>query len=640
MKRKHLAVIGVIALLLIPAIFFIFLAPIQIGRIKEEPSQIWVDRLNKASFSRTEYFDERTLVLDYQSENVPEVSIAVSSAAIYRKGSEMIYNPVIIEDEENDAFSRYFELCERNREDIDTADVSNSIIELVETCWLKSDFIILYSDYKNGMAVTPLASYYNIPMVHVNGSAKPVEGLIAKLGCKYAISVGDAPIPKLPTMGISYDSKLSSNEFFLWCLNSNGEASNYVVITNPNDIYNTWGEEGKIPIPGVSATAAQVAAYRNAMIFFADGYQQDELMVNSDDRINYNQMGAEIIVANGYANNTKQLILKASNLTGRYGGSLAYLCIVGDPIGVPFYYEFFEPGGSSTTFEGSNYAASDYYFSDIFDDEKQDISYGRIMARSLTDTSLLCARNLGYGEYCEYNFEKGNDVSQRFYDTFSEDWRENAGIFVGTSKPFPMPGALKHMKKFHYDVLASSGMFVSGEESLRLNDVTAAEMLDKMNYLMYCGHGNYLSWYSNRADYIDAVFINTQKLKPGFAAVMACQTSRTDNLDNPNEHKIALSYLHAGLSGYIGASRLAYGLFKIGDGEQGMLLDTGALYLVDRITMHFAEGGYTIGELLLLARNELLDKFDINGDSSESFEARVTNWEYLLYGDPAWMPVY
>jgi len=441
-------------------------------------------------------------------------------------------------------------------------------------------------------------------------------------------------------MGISYDSDVTLNEFYLWCLESNGESSNYLVVTNPMDVFNTWGETGKIPTAGISMTAAEVAAYRKAMIYFVDGFQQNELGIDFDNGIDYNQMGAEIAVANSYANATKQKVIEAKNLSGSYGGVLEYLALVGDPVAVPFFYEFFDPGDGASKFDGTNYAASDYYFSDIEGDEKQDLAYGRILARSLTDTSLLCVRNLGYDEYCELNFEKGNDVSERFYDTFSENWKENAGVFVGTSKPLPMPGALKHMKKFHYDVLSGAGMFVTGEESLKLNDVTAAEMLDKMNYLMYCGHGNYNSWYSNRADFIDAGFVNTQKLKPGFAAVMACQTSRTDNPDDLNDMKISLSYLHAGLSGYIGASRLAYGLFMVGDGEQGVILDTGALYLVDRITQHFAQDGYTIGELLLLARNDMLDKYDINGGTTEDEEAKITCWEYLLYGDPAWIPVY
>ncbi|UCH88797.1 MAG: hypothetical protein JSV49_11230, partial [Thermoplasmata archaeon] len=637
---KHLYILIIILILLIPAILFIYNGPKEPERGKEAPSEVWVNRLNNANSLRTEYLTERALVISFNGQSSAELSVATSAAAVYRTGSDVLYNPLIIKDGDEDALPRYFELSERSQEDLVTSDVMESSIELAKLCWQKSDFIILYADYQNGLAAVPLASYYNIPMVYINGSASPLNGLIAELECKYAISLENAPLPDIPTMGIGYDTPVSLNEFFLWCLQSNGDSSDYVVLTNPNDIYNTWGEADKIPLAGVSTTAGQVAAYRSAMIYFADGYDQSELGVNFDDYDNYNQMGAEVAVANAYADRIKQLVNTSKNLTEQYGGSLKYLCIVGDPIGMPFHYEFFEPGGSGTTFANTNFAASDYYFSDIEGDEKQDLVYGRILGRSVTDTSLLCVRNLGFAEYSEYAFEKGNDVSERFYDTFSEDWTQNAGVFVGTSKPFPLPGALKHMKKYHYDVLSSSGMFVTGEEALRLNDVTAAEMLDKMNYLMYCGHGNQFSWYSNRADYIDASFVATQKLKPGFAAVMACQTSRTDNLDDTNNNKISLAYIHAGLSGYIGASRLAYGLFKVGDGEQGMLLDTGALYLVDRITNHFTEGTYSTGELLLLARNELMDKFDIHGDSSESFEAKVTVWEYLLYGDPAWMPVY
>ena len=640
MQKKHLAIIFVIILLLVPALLFVSFGPDEVSGGKDQPSNAWVVRLNNAKYQRSEYLSDKALVVAGYAEDSPELAVAASAAAIYRTGTEMNYEPVMITDSDEEALDRYFQLCDRERTELDFSDVTRASVELAELCWLQSDLIIIYSDYGNGLAAVPLAAYYNIPMVYIKNSTEGLSDLLTKLKCKYAISVGDAPLLSIPTLGISYDSEITLNEFYLWCLVSNGDSSNYAVVTNPMDVFNTWGEDGKIPTAGVSMTAAQVAAYRKAMVYFVDGFRQDQLGIEFDDIVNYNQMGAEIAVANVYANATKQKVYEAKNLTERYGGTLEYLTIVGDPIAVPFYYGFFDPGSGSPKFEGTNYAASDYYYADLEGDEKQDIAYGRILARSLTDTSLLCVRNLGYTEFCELNFEKGNDVSERFYDTFSENWQENAGVFVGTSKPLPMPGALKHMKKFHYDVLSGAGMFVTGEESLKFNDVTAAEMLDKMNYIMYCGHGNYFSWYSNRADYIDAQFINTQKLKPGFAAVMACQTSRTDNLDDPNEMKIAHSYLHAGLSGYIGASRLAYGLFKVGDGEQGMLLDTGALYLVDRITQHFAGGGYTIGELLLLARNDMQDKYDINGGSSEEEEAKITCWEYLLYGDPAWSPVY
>jgi hypothetical protein len=194
------------------------------------------------------------------------------------------------------------------------------------------------------------------------------------------------------------------------------------------------------------------------------------------------------------------------------------------------------------------------------------------------------------------------------------------------------------MKKYHYDVLTRAGMFVTGEESLRLNDVTAAETLDKMNYLMYCGHGNSNSWACNYVDRIDAAFVATQKLKPGLAAVMACDTGRVDNLDDASDYKCSLAFIHAGLNAYIGATRLAYGLFKGGDGEQGGLLDTGALYLIDRITDNFANSGLSSGQLLMVARNEMIDKYGTDPDDTYGMESLICMWEYVLYGDPAWMP--
>ena len=261
------------------------------------------------------------------------------------------------------------------------------------------------------------------------------------------------------------------------------------------------------------------------------------------------------------------------------------------------------------------------------------------MGQSLTDISLQAVRSLGFEEYSDLNFERGEDIVQRVYDTLSPDWKKNAGVFVGTSKPFPLPGALKHMKKYHYEVLGSAGMFVTSEESMLLNDITADMVMDQMNYLMYCGHGVHYAWYSNRVDHIDAAFVSSMKLKPGFAAVMACLTGRTDNMENGLDDMVSMSFLHAGLNAYLGSTRLAYGLFKVGDGEQGLLLDTGALYLIDKITEHFCDGTMPVGELLMVARNDIIDRWGIDENDQYGLESREAMWEYLCYGDPAWTPV-
>ena len=637
MNKKVTGAIVIVAILLVGLVlgYLLLTSGTEEGaKRKEAPSQVWVDRLNSAMNSRTAYLDGKALVVTNDGEGSAMLSVSASAAAVFRIGPKMQYNPVLITDEEGDALDRYLTLTGRQRTDIDAGDPSTATIDLAKACWTSSEFIVVYSDYKNGLAGVPLASYYNMPMIYVNGSAKPVEGLIDLLGVRYAISLGDAPVLSVPTMGISYDSEIGLNEFYLWCLQSNGEASDYVVVTNPDDIYNTWGDT--IPIAGISQATAQVAAFRKAQVVFARGYKEDEVGVNFEDVENYNLLGANAKVANNYSAAIKENITKAANLTSKYGGTIRFLAIVGCPIGVPFYYQYYPSSSDGTpSFIDTDFVASDYYFTDLDGDYKQDYAQGRILGRSLTDTTLLCARSLGFEEYSACPFEKGNDVSQKVYDTFSADWTENAGVFVGTSKPFPLPGALKHMKKFQYDVLRGAGMFVTGEEALKLNDVTAAEMLDKMNYMIYCGHGNNQCWYSNRADNIDARFVATQRLKPGLTAVMACQTGMTDNIQHDNLDKVSLAFIHGGLNGYIGASQLAYGLFKMGDGEQGLILDTGALYLVDRITCHFAEGTMTQGELLMTARNEIIEK---NG--MDDLETNVTVWEYLCYGDPAWVPVY
>lgn len=637
MKKAAIAAV-MVAIIVIAGLLVYSSTTKEDRKEKEQPSMEWVARLNSASSLRTPYLDDKVILLDSVRDNAFEVSVAASAASVRRSGNEMIHNPLIMIDETGDGFNRYGSLSPREPLEIDPSEPDVATQDLAMNCFKGSDFIIVYNTYRGGLKATALASYYDIPMVYSTENSKELKDLIDDLDVKYAISMDDAPLLDVPTMALG-GTEPCHNGFLLWCLESNGDSTDYMIVTNPDDIDNDWGQQGHLPVRGLSAASAQLASYRTALMFFVKGYKQDEIGIDFDDIENYNQMGASIDVANNYSNAVKEKVFHAmeeGNSTSAF--NLRFLGIVGDPVAVPHYYEDFSDGSDGPFFSNTNHVASDYYFADIEGDEYQDIAYGRIMGRSLTDTTLLNARSLGFDEYSEYTFERGNDIDQRIYDTLSPDWKDNAGVFVGTSKPFPMPGALKHMKKYQYDVLGDGGMFVTTEESMFLNDVTADMVMDKMNYMMYCGHGLQSAWYSNRVDNIDARFVATQSLKPGFAAVMACLTARVDNLDDHQEDKISLAFLHAGLNGYIGSSRLAYGLFQVGQGQDGILLDTGALYLIDRISLNYVNGDLSTGELLMIARNEMIDKW-VNSDSSnEAFEATVAMWEYVLYGDPAWVP--
>ncbi len=637
-KRKVAIAVSIVSILLISGLLFISMKGEDISRDKELPSKIWVDRLNEGTSSRTSYLENKVILIDSVRDNAFETSIAISAASIRFISGQPEYTPLIMIDETGDALERYLSLSPREPLEVDPSIPEEATISFARNCYQASDLLVIYSSYRSGMKAVALSSYYDIPMVFATENSEPLEDLMDDLGVRFAISMDDGPLLSVPTMALG-GTEPCHNGFFLWCLESKGDSSDYMIVTNPDDIDNGWGEPGYLPVRGVSSTSAQLAAYRMALMFFVKGYSKDEIGVNFDDRVHYNQMGASVEIANNYSDTIKDKVLHAieeGNSTSAF--DLKFLGIVGDPIAVPYHYEDFGDGGDDVFFSNTNFIASDYYFADTEGDEHQDIAYGRILGRSLTDTALLNARTMGFDEYSEYDFERGNDVDQRIYDTLSPDWKDNAGVFVGTTKPFPMPAALKHMKKYQYDVLGDGGMFVTTEESLLLNDVTADMVMDKMNYMMYCGHGLQSAWYSNYADNIDAKFITTQTMKPGFSAVMACLTGRVDNLDDHQDDKISLAFIHAGQNGYIGSTRLAYGLFKVGQGEQGLLIDTGALYLVDRISENFVNGGMTTGELLMISRNEMIDKWVNDDSSNEAFEASVAMWEYVLYGDPAWTP--
>ncbi len=654
LERKKVWAIVIIAILVaVPLAVTLGWPQAKRGGIEEAPSELWVARLNAATMEHTAYLDGKALTIASDDDGAPPLALTATAAAVWRDGDGegYQYHPVLVVDEETDALARYEQLSGCELSWLDGNDPSATSFELARQCWSEAECVILFDSYTAGVAVAPLAGYYGLPLLYTPENSTPttvLNALLSDLGARYAIAIGDVAVPAdIPVravmrLGADAGSKtnltFAFNDFFCQCLASNEDAPSYAILTNPGDVENDWGEPGYLPLRGVSMAAAQLAAARGALVYFTDGYCEDELghEAEGEELRAYNQLGARVEVANRYASKGRERVMRGWRRAEEYGGALRHLAIVGDAVGVPFQYEFFDPEtDDGVFFSNTNFAASDYYYGNITGDAEQDVAYGRVVARSLTDTTLLCARSLGFEAYASSEFEDGNAVSDRFYETFSGDCRKNAGVFLGTTKVGPLPGALKHMKKYQYQTLWSQGMFVTGEESLRFNDRSAALILDKMNYLMYCGHGDQDCWYSNMVDEIDAQFIATQTLKPGLAAVMACLTGRTDNPDVHVADMIAPAFLHAGLNGYLGASRLAYGLFRGGtdDYEQGLLLDDGALYLIDRVTHHYAQGGTSVGELLRLARNDLIEQFGL-----DDLTTRITTHEYLCYGDPAWVP--
>ncbi|MCK4614341.1 MAG: hypothetical protein KAU14_06030, partial [Thermoplasmata archaeon] len=398
--------------------------------------------------------------------------------------------------------------------------------------------------------------------------------------------------------------------------------TDYIVVTNPHDItdYKNMTWEGRLPVVGLSLLAGELAAYHRAPIYFSNGLPYFDKEYGDG----FTQLGVPRELNNECANITYTRVKEGVSLLETHAMSARHLGLVGGPVTLPMY-----SWDINDYQQERQYTPCDYYFGDINDDPYQELAVGRIFARSLTDASLMLVRTLGFEEIKDYDYPK--DESSTIYDSVSEDWKENSLACVGTTKIGPFPGILTPTLVNQTKTMTEAGYHVT---SMGYDIATQAEIvkeiIDEMNYAVYYGHGDYDCWYSTVHDPIDADMLNGEELKPGFAIAMACLTGMTDSVSIPLDQMISLAFIHSGYSGYIGATRVAYGLYDYEIRDDGAICGTGALYLVDVFSQKVCEDDMDVGEAIRLAKNDLIYK-----DGWDSEEVKITVTQYVLYGDPA-----
>lgn len=617
----------------------------------EEPDDEWVALLTTGiSVGRTGVMDERMLVLETTSGDQGSLITAAASAPLCaRSRTDGDPSPVLFVGSGGKPIQRIRDHTTREEVFLSTTAPAGATCEMARLGWQSSEAAVFTASYNATLMAAPLAAFLGIPVIFTGGGVDhQVEDTVEQLGCRYGVVIDDAPRPGsleralgLRTHhlegGFSADS-VGVAEFTLWCYQQGGSPCDYVIVTNPLDIscYG-WGDDGKIPIPDLSVLSSILGAQRRGVIVFADGLNQSMLTHDTTDVENVIQMGALASEVNEIAASNRERLLRSCKYLSRYGGEAVYLALVGGPVALPFYYEYFPYDGDDSggvSFSNTNFVASDYYFANTDDDYEQELAVGRIVGRNLEEASALVARSLCYDEMARYEWnDDGNTVPTM------NQWLENSGIYEGTTRVGPLPRCLEHMRRYQIEVMERSGFHTARSwpcQANMFNPETADEVLDVTNYNVYCGHGNHDSWYSNLgAGIIDSDAVSSMNLKPGIAIAMACLTSRIDNTTTTLDESIALSYLHSGYCAYMGASRLAYGLYQFDATGGGRLVtDTGALYLVDCYTIHICQNDPDIGIAFRDAKNDLIAKFD-PGSEGEMLEQRIALFEYVLYGDPA-----
>ena len=527
------------------------------------------------------------------------------------------YNPLILGTSKT--AERHRQLTERELIEIaGVDDVEEASAGFLTMGWEKSELVIVVSSYPDALKAAPLASYLTVPMLFIeDGVDSGTTKALKDIGCRELLVVGEAPSMK----GFN-NTKLAReevDEYFLDLLVDHGDESNYLVVTNPDDIWKYKPVEDRLPITDLSLVSAELAAYRKAPLLLSVGL--DSFDVEYGD--GFTRLGTPRDENNAKAEVTKQLVLDYVDIYESKGMDVEYLALVGGPVTLPLYY-----ADITAYVQERQYTPSDYYFANLDDDPQQEIAEGRIVARDVSDASSMLISTLAFEEVQLYDYQK--DSSSDIYDTVSEDWRENSLMAIGTTKIGPAPGILtptfinqsRTMTEGDFHVTALGYDIATQAEIVK-------EIIDEMNYAVYYGHGNQNSWYSSAPDPIDADMINGQDLKPGFGIAMACLTGMIDTPDVSLRQMLSLAFIHSGFTGYIGADRVAYGLYDADENEEVYARGTGALYLADVFSKKVCKDDMDVGKALMDAKNDLIVTQDWD------FEAQITVWEYVLYGDPA-----
>ena len=197
-------------------------------------------------------------------------------------------------------------------------------------------------------------------------------------------------------------------------------------------------------------------------------------------------------------------------------------------------------------------------------------------------------------------------------------------------------------------------IFIKQDECRRQR---AGVYYESSNFIYFCAHGFYY-WYVpsgiegahtklppiGAGGAFDVAHVKDMKFGPSVLWASSCVTGRIDGLQPYN--CLSLAFLHAGLAGYIGATRMSWGvLFPIPDAASGeMLGDLVELYFYGYLTgyRYDKSGGLqgiepsdvSLGTALMLAKNAYVrsqgtDKGGANDDTIE---------EFILHGDPAFNP--
>ncbi len=281
-------------------------------------------------------------------------------------------------------------------------------------------------------------------------------------------------------------------------------------------------------------------------------------------------------------------LMEQHQILSSYLDGPAWMAILGDTNMIPMYYY----GPSQRNIPEKGLPSDNPYSLNHM------LSTGRVIAPSVSDTSLLICRTLFYQEICGEPIQ-GDEWFSSFHFVFGEGFGETGGFF------HQIPYA-SEITEYGFDPTVYGNLRNSRQAAERL------AIYSQATYIEYLGHGDWF-WFTPSLYGVDmyhqAIDVATMSGwlfdRPNVFLSSACLMGRVDGV--AADMNIGLSILSAGANAFIGATR------ETGQ-EAGLeLLENGLI--VDNLSM---------GEALRLEKR--------NDKQAPTYLVRT------LYGDPAFNP--
>jgi len=457
-------------------------------------------------------------------------------------------------------------------------------------------------------------------------------------------SLWAAPIAALEGKIVLEGKKTYHSQEEAWeYLHENGVNANYIVVANPND--NSTFEEEKYHIPSLSLVAGELAAYHRAYVLTNAPASTEQIAPASllDTTLNARAIG---------------IYSKIKYINTTYGPS-KYLALVGSAVAVPQFLFNFEGEGDGHVSSDSAYGFIDSNMSTM------DISVGRIINYNVQGASNMLARTFGYSL-----FEPNTTVHFTRTGDQVVNWKTHGAAISGMQITYQRHQATPCLflcedyidEGYNYTYMGPSSMTLGRETIVPSLEPDAKPIFQSSAFVGYRGHGTSdssaigIGVYGSPYGTLYGRDFRNFTIPPQVGMFAACENGKIYGLDYgglsvDTREMFVPNYLYSGAVAMVGSTEVSYSyphqdFFAISGRDTGNhYWEKNNAYFAffwDGILDHEMRYG-SVGDALKWAHNRYIATHDyaIN-PFNLSDTLYLTDWkqvaEYVLYGDPAFVP--